>query len=200
MANNYLHQSTDEIEYLKISMYRSNMDSIPTYSLPIGYSLQLYADDNNDKAQWAEIAMAAGEFKSKEDALEMFENSYSKTEEKMPLTESIYFLVNSDGKYIGTSSAVYWECDGKEYAGLGWVSIIPEYQGKKLAKPMVSTVLRKIAEYANECHLDSQTTSWKAINMYADLGFVPVIKTDDSKQAWKLLSKLCQRNFISEID
>ena len=64
MTSNYLHQSTDEIKYLKIHMCRPNMDSIPIYPLSPGYSLQLYNDKVDDKKKWVEIAMAAGEFRS----------------------------------------------------------------------------------------------------------------------------------------
>ena len=108
----------------------------------------------------------------------------------------MHFLVNANGKYIGTATAGVYDINGQEHGSLEWVSIIPEYQGKKLAKPMVSVVLQKVAKYANNCYLNSQTTSWRAINMYADFGFVPFIKTDDCQEAWQLLSKLCQRKFI----
>ncbi|CAF2496540.1 unnamed protein product [Rotaria sp. Silwood2] len=179
-------------------MYRPNMDSIPIYPLPPSYSLQLYKDDANDIQKWIEIVMAAGELRSVEKGLEMFDKYFSKTKHRKPLSERIHFLANADGKYIGTAAAGIYEVDGQEYGSLDWVSIIPEYQGKKLAKPMVSAVLHKVAEYANKCYLESQTTSWRAINMYADFGFVPYIKTNDCQKAWQLLSKLCQRKFIEE--
>ncbi|CAF1017873.1 unnamed protein product [Rotaria magnacalcarata] len=200
MADNYLHQSTDEITYLTIYMYRPNMDSIPNYALPTGYSLQLYKDDVNDKQKWADIAMAAGEFRSLEDGLHKFEEYFSKTKDKIPLTQRVHFLVNSDGKYIGTVTAGIDEAHIEDYGSLDWVSIIPEYQGKKLAKPMVCAVLHKVAKYSNKCYLSSQTTSWRAINMYADLGFLPFIKTDGCKKAWQLLNKLCRRKFIDETE
>ncbi|CAF3333184.1 unnamed protein product [Rotaria socialis] len=200
MADNYLHQSTDAITYLTVYMYRSNMDSIPNYPLPTGYSLQLYKDDVNDKQQWADITMAAGEFRSLEEGLHKFEEYFSKTKDKIPLTQRVHFLVNSDGKYIGTATAGIDEAHVEDYGSLDWISILPEYQGKKLAKPMVCAVLHKVAKYSNKCYLSSQTTSWRAINMYADLGFLPFIKTDGCKKAWQLLNKLCRRKFIDETE
>ena len=200
MTDNYLHQSTDQIKYLKVFMYRPNMDSLPIYPLPSGYSIQLYKDGVNDKQKWVEIAMAAGEFRSMEQGFDMFDKCLAPIEHKKPLSQCIHFLVNSDGKYIGTASAGIHGIDGQEHGRLDWVSIIPEYQGKKLAKPMISVVLQKIAEYANECYLESQTTSWRAINMYTDFGFIPHIQKDDCREAWQLLSKLCQRKFIEEND
>ncbi|CAF0948353.1 unnamed protein product [Didymodactylos carnosus] len=201
MADNYLHQSTDEIEYFSVKMFKPNMDSIPYYPLPSGYSLQLYKNDSNDDQKWVDIAKAAGEFKSIEQGFVMFEKYYQNYKENDLLSTRVYFLVSPDGKYIGTASAGIDQIDGKEQGSLWWVSIIPEYQGKKLAKPIISYVLLKIAEYSNTCYLDSQTTSWKAINMYADFGFVPsMLKPDNYEKAWRLLSKLCKRKFIDDID
>lgn len=181
-------------------MRRLNMDSLPSHPLPPGYSLELYRDDTSDKQTWAEIAMAAGEFKSVQEGLDMFDKFYGENKSEKPLSERIYFLINADGKYIGTASAGTYEIDGEEYGTLEWVSIIPEYQGRKLAKPMVSAVLHKIAEYSNKCYLGSQTTSWRALNMYADFGFKPFIKMESCRCAWELLSQLCKRKFIEETE
>jgi ribosomal protein S18 acetylase RimI-like enzyme len=104
--------------------------------------------------------------------------------------------MNSEGKYIGTAMAWSGDIDGEEQGSLQWVSIIPEYQGKKLVKPLVFTVLKKIAEYSNKCYLDTQTTSWRAINMYDGFGFKPYMKTEQDEKAWELLSNICKRNFL----
>ena len=131
----------------------------------------------------------------------MFDKYYRSYKENDLLSKRIYFLVNSDGVYIGTASAGIDHIDGKEVGSLWWVSIIPEYQGKRLAKPMVSYVLQNIAEYSNTCYLDSQTSSWRAINMYADFGFAPsMLKPDNYEEAWHLLSKLCKRKFVDDIN
>ncbi|CAF0928415.1 unnamed protein product [Adineta steineri] len=201
MADNYLHKSTDEIKYISMKMFRPNMDSIPSYSLPSGYLFQSYKKDSNDDEKWIDICKAAGEFKTKEQGMEMFEKYFGEYKKNDLISKRLYFLVNPEGKYVGTATAGIDQIYGKEEGSLWWVSIIPEYQGKKLAKPLVSYVLHKIAEYSNVCYLDSQTTSWRAINMYADFNFVPSrLKSDNFEDAWKILSKLCDRNFLNDID
>jgi ribosomal protein S18 acetylase RimI-like enzyme len=196
MVDNYLHQSTDEMEYFKVKMYRPNMDSIISYSLPPGYSIQLYKPNSDDDQKWAEIATAAGEFRSTQQAQELFQKDFLNDKNNHLLPERLYFLVTSEGRYIGHAMAWLDEVDGEEQGGLCWVAIIPEYQGKKLAKPLVSTVLKKISEYSNKCLLGSQTTSWRAINMYDDFGFKPYMKTEHSEEAWTLLSDICKKNFL----
>lgn len=197
IPKNYLHRSTDEIEYFKITMYRPTMDKIPSYSFPTGYSLRLYKKDSNDEYQWAKIVQAAGEFCLIEEAEALFKKDYLSHPKSDLLTDRLYFLVNAEGQAIGTAMAWFGEFNGEEQGSLHWVAIIPEYQGKKLAKPMLSIVLKKIAEYSNKSYLGSQTTSWRAINMYADFGFLPNMNADHSDKAWKLLNDICHRDFLS---
>ena len=197
-TDNYLYQSTDEIEYLVVKMYRANMDDIPSYPLPAGYSIKLYTSDSGDDQRWAEIATAAGEFRSVQEALDRFRKDFLATPDRDLLSERLFFLVTSTGQYIGHAMAWSAELDGEKQGGLHWVAIIPEYQGKKLAKPLVTTVLKKIAEYFDKCSLQSQTTSWRAINLYHDLGFKPYMNIEHSEKAWKLLSDICQRSFLEK--
>ncbi len=125
MTDNFLHQSTDEIEYFTVKMFRPNMDSIPSYSLPPGYSFQLYKPNSNDDQKWAEIAVAAGEFRSIQKAQELFEKDYLNEKQKHLLPERLYFLINSEGKYIGHAIAASDEIDGETQGSLCWVAIIP---------------------------------------------------------------------------
>lgn len=176
------------------------MENIPSYSLPSGYSFQFYRPDSDDKLNWTRITQAAGEFKTIDDGLKMFDKYYlsaSPLAELYLLPERLFFLVDPQGKYIGTTTAAAELINGEEQGSLQWVSIIPEYQGKKLAKPMVTNALRMIAKKYSRCHLASQTTSWRAINMYADLGFQPDLTTTNSEKAWKELERVCHRNFVS---
>jgi ribosomal protein S18 acetylase RimI-like enzyme len=155
VADNYLYQSTDEMEYLTVKMIRSNMDSIPSHSLPSGYSIQLFNPNSNDDQKWAEIATAAGEFRSVQQGHAYFVKEFLNTKDSHLLPERVHFLVNSEGRYIGTAMAWADKLDEEEQGSIFWVSIIPEYQGKKIAKPLVSTVMKKIAEYSHKCCLSS---------------------------------------------
>ncbi|CAF0884227.1 unnamed protein product [Adineta steineri] len=91
--------------------------------------------------------LATGEFYTIEQAHELFVKEFLNHKDNHLLSERLYFVVNSEGKYIGTAIGWSMELDGEEQGTLDWVSIIPEYQGKKLAKPLVSAVLKKVSEY-----------------------------------------------------
>jgi ribosomal protein S18 acetylase RimI-like enzyme len=66
---------------------------------------------------------------------------------------------------------------------------MPEFQGRKLAKPMMAAVMRRLAESHRKVYLTTQTTSAKAINMYLDFGFVPFFFSQDCKRAWGMLAE-----------
>ena len=114
MADNYLHRSTDEIEYFTVKMIRPTMDSIPSYSLPPEYSIQLYQPNSNDDQKWADIATAAGEFRSVQQGRELFQKNFLEDKNSHLLSERLFFLVNSEGKYIGQATAWSAELDGEE--------------------------------------------------------------------------------------
>ena len=114
MADNYLHQSNDQIEHFIVKMFRPNMDSIPLYPLPPGYSFKLYNPNTNDDQKWAEIATTAGEFRSIQEGHEYFVKRFLNDKNSHLLPERLHFLVNPEGRYIGTAMAWSGEFDGEE--------------------------------------------------------------------------------------
>lgn len=178
------------------------MENIEDYPLPSGYSLRLFDPDSDDIHQWALIETAAGEFHTVNDGEQRFHKHYQtdKPENIELLRTRLYFLLNSENRPIGTATAWFGDFNNENQGVLDWVAIIPEYQGKKLAKPMVSAILKKIAQYTNKAYLNSQTTSWRAIKMYSDFGFLAYLDVDNSDQAWKALSQVCQRDFFASAE
>lgn len=99
------------------------------------------------------------------------------------------FLYNPNGEAIGTSMGWYDnDFKGEKLGKLHWIAIKPEYQGKNLGKPLVARAIKRIQESHDKAYLTTQTTNWKAINMYLDFGFRPLYISEDSKGAWKLLA------------
>jgi ribosomal protein S18 acetylase RimI-like enzyme len=86
-----------------------------------------------------------------------------------------------------------WFDDNFFKAGYGrvhWVGIDPDYQGKGLAKPLVSKTMEIIKERHDKCYLTTQTESFKAIKIYLDFGFVPYLKDETCEKAWKMMADL----------
>jgi hypothetical protein len=95
MTDNYFNQSSDEIKYILVKIFQTSMDSIPSYILPPGYSLQLYKDDSNDDQKWAKITTSTGEFRSVEQALIQFSKNCVNNKNKDRFPECLYFLINA---------------------------------------------------------------------------------------------------------
>ncbi|MGI6562487.1 MAG: GNAT family N-acetyltransferase [Clostridia bacterium] len=174
------------MKYYKTAMIRPDLQWIPGYSLPDGYKLQLFQE--KDEIRWAQIVCAAGEFPSVDDALKHFENEFSPYTEEMK--KRCVFLTSPDNEYIGTTTAWYGDFQGERMGRIHWVAIKPEYQGRGLAKPMLSYALSVLAQYHDRAYLTTQTVSWKAVNMYLSFGFRPVKRSDDDEDfdtAWALI-------------
>lgn len=177
---------------LKVLM-KHNLTEIPHYEFPTNYQLQSFKQ--GDEKEWARIETATGEFDSEEQALERF------TEEFQPYIDDFQkrslFLINEAGEKIGTITAWYGNHKSDTIGRLHWVAIIPEYQGKGLAKPMLSSAMKLLAQFHDEAYLTSQTTSYPAINLYLNFGFQPVIEKESDTVAWDLLEEKLNRKILS---
>lgn len=144
----------------KIIMIRENLDNIPNYKLPQGYSFRFFTP--GDEHNWATIEYLAGEFNSKEKALQRFNQEFK---HKQNLLETrCLFLLNDQNDPIGTIMA--WE-EGR----IHWVAIIPEYQGKGLSKPLLSKALEILRTYYTTAYLTTQSSNKIAIQLYLNFNF-----------------------------
>jgi len=117
------------------------------------------------------------------EALERFEKEFGSYRDEME--ERCFFIVHKEnGRVIGTATAWYNnDFKGERYGRVHWVGIHPDFQGKKLAKPLLAVVMMCLAKHHDKAYLTSQTTSYKAINMYLDFGFAPEITDDEAAKA-----------------
>ena len=168
-------------------MVRETLDDLPDYPLPDGYSIRTFK--GGEGPLWARIGFAAGNFKSLEEAMTRFREEFEAPVQDM---ESRCFFVvdNETGRAVGTAMAWYDSgfVEGENYGRVHWVAVIPEFQGKGLAKPLMCAVLRRLAESHSKAVLGTQTFRKPAINLYLDLGFVPYFKRETCPQAWAVLA------------
>lgn len=190
----------DTIERLPVTMICDNLDKETLLELAQRYKInEQFFIRNYKKGEeifWAEIETAAGEFKAEKEALERFEKEFGPYRDEME--ERCFFAVHKkSGRIIGTATAWYNNnFNGERYGRVHWVGIHPEFQGRKLAKPLLAAVMVCLAKYHNKAYLTSQTTSYKAINIYLDFGFVPIITDDEAVKAWKCLENNLGRRII----
>ncbi|PLR85045.1 GNAT family N-acetyltransferase [Bacillus canaveralius] len=150
----------------KSLIMKHDLNFIPSYTLPINYSIRNF--ELVDLEQWAKILTAANEFESVEKALERFNWEYQPYLEEVK--KRVLFIENEQGQVIGTASA-WFDKDNIAMGRIHWVAILPGYQGKKLAKPLLSVILQRLSKFHKEAYLKTQTTNNRAINLYLSLGF-----------------------------
>nr|WP_245301511.1 GNAT family N-acetyltransferase [Virgibacillus natechei] len=176
-------------------MVRKDLLDIPEYSLPTGFQMRLFGE--GDEHTWARIETSVGEFKDEKTALERFNKEFEPYRNEM--YQRCLFIENTDGEAIATTTAWYGDLNGDgEISGrIHWVGVVPENQGKKLSKPLLSASMGILANYHSKAYLTSQTTSYQAINMYLNYGFEPYLTDPSHHEAWELMEKTLNRKIIT---
>ncbi|MDB4584539.1 GNAT family N-acetyltransferase [Draconibacterium sp.] len=183
------------MENIPVIMLLEDLTKLPNYKLPKGYTIRNFKE--GDKKMWAEVETAAGEFTDPQKGVKQFEIEFEKYRDE--LKQRLLMLENEKGKCIGTSMG--WFDDNFFRSGYGrvhWVGIHPDYQGKGLAKPLVSKTMEIIKERHDKCYLTTQTVSFKAIKIYLDFGFVPYLKDETCPKAWKLMAEYLNHPALEE--
>ncbi len=176
-------------EDIRVAMIRPSLHSVPSYPLPKGYRCRFFKP--GETLTWAQIECAAGEFASVAAAASHFEREFGPFAEE--LTHRCLFLEEPGGRAVGTATAWYNPTFlGEAYGRLHWVAIHPDFQGRHLGKPLVSAALAVLAERHPRAYLTSQTSSVRAIGIYLDLGFEPLLKTPRWEEAWGMLAASTQ--------
>lgn len=180
-------KGTDKMKKIRVAMTRKDLKNIPEYALPEGFTLRLF--QAGDEAEWARVETAAGEFDNEEQALERFEREFFPYLDEF--SKRCLFIENEAGEVIGTTTAWYGSlAEADEVIGrIHWVSIIPDYQGKGLSKPLLTEAMKILAKYHTEAYLTSQTINYKALNMYRHYGFKPVIRDAADEEAWAIVEE-----------
>ena len=186
-------------EDISVAMIRPSLEFVPSYPFPEGYRCRFFRP--GETLTWAQIECAAGEFASVAAAASHFEREFGPFAEE--LTQRCLFLEEPGGRAVGTASAWYNATFlGEAYGRLHWVAIHPEFQGRHLGKPLVSAALVVLAERHTRAYLTSQTSSARAIGIYLDLGFEPLLNTPRWEEAWRMLAVSTQhpslRRFLDQ--
>jgi ribosomal protein S18 acetylase RimI-like enzyme len=176
----------DHTEAAQVDVWMVNRDlaRAPRFALPAGYHMRPYGAD--DVTTWVRLQQAADT---------LFVATAATLAESMPgdtayLAERIMFLVDPSGADIGTVAA--WDDTGFDGSAMGhvhWVAIMPEAQGRGLAKPMLSAALDVMrARGYTAAWLETNTARIPALNLYLRLGFVPHPRDDAEREAWRAVA------------
>jgi GNAT superfamily N-acetyltransferase len=171
-------------EYLDIRMIRENLDDIPDFVLPAGYSFRWYQP--GDEKSWRSIHLLADKYTDV--TPELHEKEFGSNIQR--LTERQCFLIDRKKSPIGTASAWFDDHSKQSPGRVHWVAIVPTEQGKSLAKPLLTTVCNRLKELGhNRAFLTTQTVRIPAINLYLKFGFIPAIDSERDRNIWRRLQK-----------
>jgi GNAT superfamily N-acetyltransferase len=171
-------------EYINVRMIRENLDDIPEYDLPDGYSIQWYQPGY--EKHWQAVQSLADEYNRVTPNL--FEEQFG-TDIQL-LSERQCFLCDSEENIIGTATAWLDGHSEKSPGRIHWLAIIPQQQGRGLAKPLLTIICKRLKKLDHSrTYLTTQTVRIPAINLYAKFGFAPVIDSGRDREIWEKLRK-----------
>lgn len=169
---------------IPLCMVRENLDNIPQYELPAGFTLRPYQP--GDEAAWLSIHLAA----DKHNIITADTYSEQFGAEAKTLAERQFYLCDGAGQAIGTATAWFNTYRGQEHGRVHWVAIVPAMQGRGLAKPLLTTICNRMRELGHQrAYLTTESVRLPAINLYLGYGFVPDIHTEQEAQAWQSIGR-----------
>lgn len=169
-------------EYLDVKMIRENLDGIPEYDLPAGYSIRWYQPGYEEP--WQKVQSLADEYTRVTPGL--FREQFGAYIKLLP--ERQCFLCDGKDKIIGTATAWLDNLGEKSPGRIHWLAIIPAEQGKGLAGPLLTIICKRLKELGHsKTYLTTQSLRITAINLYAKFGFAPVIDSERDREIWEKL-------------
>ena len=120
------------------------------------------------------------------------------------LTGRMVFVEDANGRKVATATAFY-DIRGIDKSGDGWlhwVAVRREYQGRGLAKPLISYVLKLMQSLGyTHAKIPTQTTTWLACKIYLDLGFRPIpANAVNSREGWRIVKALTDHEALADFD
>lgn len=183
------------IKYYELLMKYDDLSNFKKYELPEGFYYEFFKP--GDEEEWVRIHIESGEFTSIEKGLKHFHDFYDYFIDD--LDKRCVFIVDSNtGEKVGTATISLLE--EKEYgyeAAVDWVAIKKSYQGRGLAKPLISKFMEIARDLGHtSLILHTQTNTWLAAKLYLDYGFE--ILNSDEKIGWSILRTLVDHDKLKD--
>ena len=179
------------VAHFSLAMRVDSLEDLPFFAVPERYGWRFYQP--GDELFWARIETSAEEFKRPEEGLAGFERAFAaggRLEERM-------FFLTDGGVPFATATA--WHQSDTEGL-LHWVSVDAAHQGQGLSKPVVSLAMQRLRKLGyRSAYLTTQTESWLAIRLYHRFGFRPVLRSEEERGGWKVVSEKSGIDFLQYI-
>lgn len=157
----------------RIHLVRAHLDALPDAPLPPGFTLRRYQP--GDAARWLGIIQAT------EEHLAIGPDHHRRafgTDDDL-LAHRQLFLVAPDGTSIGTATAWFGsEPYSEDWGRVHWLAILPAWQGRGLAKPLLAATLSRLRDLGHQrAYLVTESVRRPAIALYRQFGFTPDVPT-----------------------
>jgi GNAT superfamily N-acetyltransferase len=149
-----------------IQMEREDLEDIPDFPLPEGYSIRAYRP--GDEAHWVDIHVDAERFIEATPAL--FEEQFGPDAGELRRRQ---FYLRHGEEVVGTCSAWHDKSykDGT-WGRVHWLAIRTAHQGRGLSKALLSHVLRVMKELGHsKAVLTTLRRREVAVRLYENFGF-----------------------------
>jgi GNAT superfamily N-acetyltransferase len=150
----------------------NSLHCVPRYPLPTPFSLR--RSRPGDRETWLRIETASRAI-PEVITPELFELQFGT--DPVVLEQRQLFLCDGTGTAIGTATAWYDGTDPRQNWGrVHWVAIVPPWQGRGLAKPLLSAVCQRLLELDHQrAYLMTESVRTAAIALYQKFGFMTVV-------------------------
>jgi len=184
------------LKYYELVMTYEDTSKYINYEIPKDYHIEFYKE--GDEKDWVNIHINSGEFTSYEKGLQYFNDFFNHFKDE--LNKRCFFIVNDKNEKIATATISLLESKEDSYeAAVDWVAITEEYQGKKLAKPLISYFIKLANRLGHKkLILHTQTHTWLAAKLYLDFGFKPY-KVNENMFGWQILKTITNHPILNEI-
>jgi len=185
----------NKIKYYELLMKYEDTSKFTKYDLPEGFHYELYKP--GDEEEWVKIHIESGEFTSIEQGLKYFHDFYDSFIDELD-KRCIFIVDNSTNEKIGTATiSLLKEKEFGYDAAVDWVAIKRRYQGKKLARPLISKFVELAKDLGHkQIILHTQTNTWLAAKLYLDYGFE--ILNKEEIIGWSILKTLTNHEKLND--
>ena len=178
------HEPIQDVPSLSVVMVREDLEGIPRFAMPEGYSVQWY--EPGDKVHWMRIHLECEGYGALRP--DLFWEQYGRDE--TVLAERVAFVCDGDGIPVSTNTAWMNDWRGERWGRIHWVATSREAQGKGSGKPLMTVVCERLRELGHDkAYLTTNVTRVRAIALYAAFGFKAVWETEEQREVWEGLIK-----------
>ncbi len=160
-------------------MTRPDLEGLPEFALPADFRIDPYAP--GAERDWLAIHHRSDRYNTFTE--ETFAHQFG--EDEATLRQRQFYLRAPGGARIGTATAWFDHDSPLGDGQVHWVAILPEWQGRGLAKPLLSRVCTRLRDLGHRrAFLKTASARIPAIRLYIKFGFAGHPRNEEERQFW----------------